>query len=602
MTRARLLLRLAQQDLRRRAVETMLLLTALTVAATTLTIGLLLHGQTAAPYSQTRALTAGPDVVAAQFPFGPTLDPAHRARLAAVARRAEVLTRSPVLPTTWTSIRVHGLRAVAEVQGRPPGTSAVDQPHVVSGRWISLRGVVVERAFATALGIHVGDDVLLDAQPTPVVGIAVSAALPPYPQLCTVGCILDRPGWKPSELGLVWASTSTATSLATTREPLVDFQFLRLRAPARAPEFVTRHGDPNPGGGPSLVSWQEVASRQAELLTNERAVVVFGSTLLVILALATLVVLVAGRMSDEVRRIGTLKAAGATPGFITRLLLVSYLAVGLAGALVGVVAGRLLAPGLVTQSAGLLGRLGPTSLSPRQVALVVGTNLVTVLVASALPAWRAARTSTLLALADAGRRPRRRRLLVALSARLPAPALLGLRLMARRPRRVLLTTLSISVVVCGSVAALFAQAGLNANHTTAGAPVDPYAAQLHVVMLAVVVLLTVMSAVNLTFVARANAFDARHMLAVARTLGASPGETTASLGIAQVVPAVVGVVLGSAAGLAVTEVLSAEPLPQPPLLQWAALVVLVLAAVVALTALPARLEARRPIALSLVQR
>ena len=602
MNRLRLLARLARQDLRRRAVETLLLLAALAVAATTMTIGLLLHGQTAAPYAETRALTAGPDVVATQFPSGRNLDAVDRARLAAVARNPEVLTSSPVLPTTWTSIRIHGTTGVAQVQGRPAGESVVDQPRVVSGRWVSARGVVVERAFATALGVHVGDTIRLDGDPTPVVGIGVSAALPPYPQLCTVGCILDRPGWEPAQLGLVWASASHAMALATPREPIVDFQFLRLRDPASAQAFATRYSDHVPRRGPILVSWQEVASRQAEQLTNERAVVVFGSTLLVLLALATLVVLVAGRMADEVRRIGTLKAAGATPGFVARLLLVSYLAVGLVGALLGVVAGRMLAPRLVSESAGLLGRLGPTSLSLREAAAVVAANLTIVLVASALPAWRAARTSTVHALADSGRTPRRGRLLVVLSAQLPTPALLGVRLASRRPRRALLTMLSISVAVCGSVAALYSQVQLDADHTAAGAPVDPHATQLHLVITAVVALLAIMSAVNLIFVTRANAVDARHMLAVARTLGATPGQTAAGLGIAQLIPAVVGLVLGSIAGVGIIRVLSDGPLPQPPLLQWSGLVVLTILAVVVLTALPARLEARRPIAVTLAQR
>ena len=185
---------------------------------------------------------------------------------------------------------------------------------------------------------------------------------------------------------------------------------------------------------------------------------------------------------------------------------------------------------------------------------------------------------------------------------MPTPALLGLRLASRRPRRALLTTLSISVAVCGSVAALYAQVQLDADHAAAGAPVDPHATQLHLVMTAVVVLLAIMSAVNLVFVTRANAVDARHMLAVARTLGATPGQTAAGLGIAQLVPAGTGLVLGSIAGVGIIHVLSDGPLPHPPLLQWSGLVVLTITAVVVLTALPARLEARRPIAVTVAQR
>ena len=176
--------------------------------------------------------------------------------------------------------------------------------------------------------------------------------------------------------------------------------------------------------------------------------------LLVILALATLVVLVGGRMTDEVRRVGMLKAAGATPGFVTRLLLTSYLAVGLLAALLGIAAGRLLAPRLVTVSAGLLGHVGATTLTLSEAATVTGCVLAVVLLACAFPAWRAARTSTVQALTDGHRPPRRHRLVVAASARLPTAALLGLRLAGRRPRRSVLTTLSVAVAVCGAVVVL----------------------------------------------------------------------------------------------------------------------------------------------------
>lgn len=42
----------------------MLLLIAIAAATTTLTLGLALNGVTSQPYQQTRAATAGPDVVA----------------------------------------------------------------------------------------------------------------------------------------------------------------------------------------------------------------------------------------------------------------------------------------------------------------------------------------------------------------------------------------------------------------------------------------------------------------------------------------------------------------------------------------------------------
>ncbi len=598
MSRLRLTLRLAGRDLRRRSTETLLLLAALVVAATTLTIGLVLHGQTAAPYAETRQRTTGPDIVATVFPAaGHQVSQADLARLGPIAHRPEVAAHTSAFPVTWTSIDVHGVAGVAQVQGRDIDASPVDRPRVTSGHWVSDDGIVVERAFAQALGVAVGDTADLDGKRVPVVGIAVSAALPPYPQLCTIGCIRDRPEWRSAQPGLVWATRDRVTALATAQEPLVWFQYLTLRDPSSAPALARLlSADGAPDGHPQLVPWQDIRDRQAEQLTNERAVVVFGSTLLVVLALATLVVLVGGRMADEVRRVGTLKASGATPGFVARVLLVSYMSVGTVAALLGLLAGRLIAPVLVSNSAGVLGHVGGTSLTGIQVLVVLGTSLAIVASASVVPAWRAARTSTVRALADSGHAPHRGRLLLALSAKLPTPALLGVRLAGRRPRRTALTVLSIAVADCGSVVALYAQASLHAERGAAGGPADPQAAQLHTVMLAVTVLLSVMTAVNLLFVSRATATDARTFLAVARTLGASPNAAAAGLSIAQVVPAALGSALGAVAGSVLFRALSVSHPVTPPLLQLVALGILTVVIVVALTALPALTEARRPIA------
>jgi putative ABC transport system permease protein len=485
---------------------------------------------------------------------------------------------------------VHG---VAEVQGRDRSASSVDRPEVVSGHWIGRDGLVVERAFAQALGLSVGQRVVRGSRPQRVVGIAVSAALPPYPQLCTVGCILERPAWFSAEPGLVWTSRATAESLASAREPIVLFQYLRLRDPASAPHFVRRHGGD---------SWQSIAARQAEQVRNERAVVVFGSTMLVILALATLGVLVGARMSDEVRRVGMLKAAGAGPGFVTGVLLVSYVGIALVSSIVGLLVGKLLAPRLIGLSAGLLGQVGATVLTPADALVVVGTLVAMVLLASVLPAWRASRTSTVGALAASGRAPRRRGHLVAASSRLPAAGLLGIRLAARRPRRTVLTAVSIAVVACAGVVVLLAQSGLHAERGNAGGPADPQVAQLHTVMTAMTLLLATLAAVNLLFVTRASAADARRPLAVVRALGVTPAEAVVALGLGQLIPATVGLVVGGAAGDLVYRALSPSHSPTLPLADLLGLALLTLVLTSGLAAVPARLEIRRPLVETLRER
>lgn len=64
MGRLLLICRMGVGDVRHRPASAVLLVLAIVTAATTLTLGLALAGTSNQPYQQTRALTAGPDVVA----------------------------------------------------------------------------------------------------------------------------------------------------------------------------------------------------------------------------------------------------------------------------------------------------------------------------------------------------------------------------------------------------------------------------------------------------------------------------------------------------------------------------------------------------------
>src|SRR5262247_3918130 len=76
--------------------------------------------------------------------------------------------------------------------GRDATPASVDQPKLIQGSWVSDGGVVVEAAFAGALDLRVGDPVTLNGRSFEVVGVAVTAAMPPYPGgscLVAAGCI-----------------------------------------------------------------------------------------------------------------------------------------------------------------------------------------------------------------------------------------------------------------------------------------------------------------------------------------------------------------------------------------------------------------------------
>ena len=184
-------------------------------------------------------------------------------------------------------------------------------------------------------------------------------------------------------------------------------------------------------------------------MENQRRALLTGGWLLGLLAVASVAVLVGGRMADQIRRVGLLKAVGGTPSLVAAVLLAEYVVVALLAAAAGLAVGWLTAPLLTDPSAGLLGRAGAPPLTISTVGLVTAVALGVAVAATFVPAVRAARTSTVLALADSARAPRRTAWLIALSARLPVPLLLGLRVAARRPRRVVLATVSIAITVSG---------------------------------------------------------------------------------------------------------------------------------------------------------
>jgi putative ABC transport system permease protein len=312
-------------------------------------------------------------------------------------------------------------------------------------------------------------------------------------------------------------------------------------------------------------------------------------------------------MADQMRRVGLLKAVGSAPGLVAGVLLAEYLAVALAAAVVGLVVGRLAAPLLTAPGSGLLGTAGAPSLTVSTIAIVVAAAIAVAVLATLVPALRAAHTSTIRALADAPRQPRRRPWLIRRSARLPVPLLLAIRVAARRPRRVLLSALSIAVTVSGIVALLFAHVTVTAAQ--AGAVADSATFDLFdvgfsakaqredQVLLVLSVMLVALAVVNAIFITWATVQDSRHTSAVTRALGATPRQLTAGISAAQVLPALIGGLAGVGGGFGLFTVASqGGSVSQPPAWWLIAVVAGTVIAVAGLTALPARFGARRPVA------
>ncbi|GAA4607723.1 hypothetical protein GCM10023195_29640 [Actinoallomurus liliacearum] len=567
-----LVARLALRDLRRRRAEALILLIALTATTTTLALGRTVGGAADRPWERTRAATAGPDAVATAERVADLAALAHAPGVAASA--------GPYAMVSVDDLRVRDIRVAAVVQGRDTAGGPVDRPRVTAGTWARRGGVVVERAFATALKVRPGDELTIAGRRLTVTGIAVTAGRVPYPS---------------STPGLVWATRADLRRLG--RPVTSQVMPLRLANPAAAPAFAAAHR--------GVRTWQDMGSyATAELHLVDQALMT-GTWALALLAVACVTVLVGGRLADQTRRVGLLKAVGATPRTVAAGLLAEYVVLAVAASAVGVIAGWAAAPLLARPSAGLIGG-GRPGLTFGTVALVLAVAVVVTGAATVVPAVRGTRMSTVRALSGRARPPRRSARLIRLSARLPVPLLLGLRLAARRPRRAALALTSLAVTAAMVVAAIALHGDIaRKDARTTGlmfvpGAENPVTRQVNQVVITMTLALLVLAAVNAVLIAWAGSIDARRPSALARALGATPRQVTAGLSAAQLFPAALAGALGIPLGLVVyAGARAAAGAPGGEAIPYAWLPAVIpgtIAAVALITALPARLAGRRPVA------
>jgi putative ABC transport system permease protein len=609
MGKALLVYRLAVRDLRHHAAQAVLLVVAIAAATATLTMALSMNGVTSQPYSATRAATDGPDVVAYLT---------STAQAKTLVHASGVTESSGPYPVASATIRFDGRTAGVFAEGRSQTPAAVDRPDVTAGSWVRPGGVVLERTFARALGAGVGDVVTLNGRRFTVAGIAVTAAQAPYPNLCyftASSCPpwLTVPGGDWRNVGVIWMTEAGALGLTSKANPLTTTYMLNLKLsnPADADAFAQQRfvPPPQPTGpqgfqppfaGPAFSTWDGIASADALLVQDAQSVLEPGALLLTLLAIASVTVLVGRRLSEYARRVGLLKAVGGTPGTVAAMFLAENLVLALLAAAVGLVAGSLAAPLLTNPGAALVGAPGAPSLTAVTAVEVIGVALAVALAATLVPAIRAARTSTVAAINDVARPPRRRGALIRISAGLPVPVLFGLRLVGRRPRRALLSAANIAVTVTGIVAVLAFHATVNsrlatAASLTAGGLSDPVVVRDEQMLTVITIMLVVLAALNAIFTTWATVIDARRASALMRALGARAPQVSLGLVVAQVLAALPGAIVGIPLGIGLFHAaVKNGSLPPVPWLAGAVLGALL--AMAALTVIPAWVGARQPAA------
>jgi putative ABC transport system permease protein len=319
------------------------------------------------------------------------------------------------------------VRSPVELRAMTPALPAMSAPRVVDGTWLrssAQDGVVLEASFAAAVHAGVGDHIMvygIDGTKARmrVIGLADTADQGFYPQ------------WTP---GLIWVQHKLLTQVEPNASETHEIVGLRLddnSAVATGQVVQVIWNLYNGTGENSAVerysTWQQVKDSMAN---NDRLLglllALFGIIALVA-APCAIANVTAGRVLVQRQDIAMLKALGFTPGQVVRMLLAEQTLLGAAGACLGLIAARIMtSPEFVRPPDGTPVGLAP--LSAAWMALIGVGTVLTVAIATVIPAWWAGRVSPVVAVQPSP--PRGHLSLIArlgLLVHLPAALVLGAR-------------------------------------------------------------------------------------------------------------------------------------------------------------------------------
>jgi putative ABC transport system permease protein len=336
--------------------------------------------------------------------------------------------------------RVHGVTAIAgpyhaaaatvvqdkvkqsvELRAMSPVRPAVGPPLLETGHWLSRAqpgGVVLESSFAQAL--HAKDGTILNLDN--VDGFAAARV-----RVTGIAETSDQGFYPDQAPGLMWVLPGVLQRVELGSSDTYDVVGLRIAHPAAtAPviqQVVTQLGS---SAVEDVSTWQQVKqsmARRDPLLGLVLAL--FG---LVALGAATLAIInaTAGRVLVQRADLGMLQTIGFTPGQVMMMLVAEHAALGFAGLVAGLAAARLLAPQILGEVPGV--SAGAATLPLGWSLLIVGGIEAAVILATAVPGWRAGRVWPVAAvrpMAPQGHLSTLAR--AAMAARLPPAIVLGTR-------------------------------------------------------------------------------------------------------------------------------------------------------------------------------
>ena len=578
---------------RRLSIALSMLLVA--VAAAALMISVHLGRVADRPWLHTFQATNGAHLIA----FGPSSEVARLATADGVVDAAGPL---PTLITSMTAkSSVFGLR----VLGAEATAPSVEQPVVTTGAWLRGPGeIVLERSFANALSLRVGDAVTArtaDGElPLRVAGLAVVAGAAAYPDNQPGGGFVVRSDVEriqPDESGWTW------------------IEFVRFANPSEAGPTALRVADLLP---PRTVL-ETYGDRLADATDRQRTTTIVLRTFSIVLLIAVglvLATLISSRVLDQERELGLLKAVGCTPTQVVAVVSADVLMTSALAAVIGAFAGAFLTPTIAQQSTELVGAV-PVTVGLADVIETVAIIVAVVFASATIPTVRLARASVLQSLRARRSSGDTSRFTRFVPLARPIPGTLGLKTILARPGRSFATALALALSVVCLVAGLSFEATVH-NEDAAElvasanrprtldvgglAPTtrDPIAIrdttreQLRPIVRGFNVVLAAVAVVNLLAAALLSLRQRRRDIALLRATGMTPGQVRWSIyigdGTLGLAAAILGIPLGCLLFLGVYQIVNGDMALAvlAPAWQLAVVPLVCISAVVAVVTIPAR--------------
>jgi putative ABC transport system permease protein len=396
-------------------------------------------------------------------------------------------------------------------------------------------GVVLERSFALALGLEIGDTVKVTrwggdrSIEVPVLGTAVVPSQARYPR---------------SKPGLAWVAPATLERVEPDRSAWRWSEAARLADPSASSAFAARAAATLLPGSIRERLFPAGGRMYSALGSAQNAVVVTMLQSLADHLLRCVGILVGARASEQHRQVGLLKAVGFTPRQVGIVFALESVALGLVAAALGFALGSTLAPHLAAPSAQTLVSSPTMAANPWHILVACAVVLPVLFAGAVASTRRSTRLTTVEAIRAGTVSPPDSHVARAVRSTLPLTTWLGLDDLLARERRALLLAAAIALTGAMAVTALSLDATLDAQRAT---ETTDFPEELLLLVYTLDTVLLVITATTLVAVALLSIRERLRDYGVLETIGFTPGQ-------------IVSTVMSSHAALAVLASLIAIPL------------------------------------------